>query len=198
MTAHDTATVGEVGFVGDGADDVIGGVPGVGLSLSSGADSCRRWPIAELSLARVVASGADGVLVALLGDGGDADSGSLSVGVSRAGCPLDALRVGVTVMVTPDPASAGRAIVVNVLGEVAVGTGVVGRGEIGGRGETGPIRVEVDGERRDVVAEEELVLRCGRSSIVLSKDGTIVIRGTKILSRAAGVNRIKGGAVEIN
>ena len=46
--------------------------------------------------------------------------------------------------------------------------------------------------------EKEIVLECGEGSITIRKDGKIVIKGTHLLSRAAGVNRIKGGQVNIN
>lgn len=49
-----------------------------------------------------------------------------------------------------------------------------------------------------VEAGQQIVLRCGQGSITLCADGTIVIRGTRILSRASGTNRIKGAAVRIN
>ncbi len=61
-----------------------------------------------------------------------------------------------------------------------------------------PESVLIDGKRICFEAREEIVLRCGKGSITLRKDGKIVIRGTHLLSRAAGVNRIKGGQVNIN
>jgi hypothetical protein len=56
----------------------------------------------------------------------------------------------------------------------------------------------IDGKRVLFEAREEIVLRCGKGSITLRKDGKIVIKGTHLLSRAQGVNRIKGGQVNIN
>ena len=58
--------------------------------------------------------------------------------------------------------------------------------------------LKVDGERVVLTAEKELVLRCGGSSITLTQTGKILIRGSSLLSRASGVNRIKGGSVQIN
>jgi len=49
-----------------------------------------------------------------------------------------------------------------------------------------------------VEAADELVLRCGQASIVLRRNGRVVIRGTYVETRAKGVNRIKGGSVLIN
>ena len=58
--------------------------------------------------------------------------------------------------------------------------------------------LHVDGERVVIEAKREVSLRCGKSSITLRADGKIVIRGMSLLSRASGVNKIKGAAVEIN
>jgi hypothetical protein len=58
--------------------------------------------------------------------------------------------------------------------------------------------VEADGRRLVVSAEQELVLRCGKASVTLTKGGKILIRGAYLLSRSSGVNRIKGGSVQIN
>jgi hypothetical protein len=45
---------------------------------------------------------------------------------------------------------------------------------------------------------QEVVLQCGKARIELRADGTVAVLGERILSRAKGVNRIKGGAVQIN
>jgi Domain of unknown function (DUF6484) len=62
----------------------------------------------------------------------------------------------------------------------------------------GQIDVDVDGERLIVSAKEELVLRCGKASITLTKAGKVLIKGSYLLSRSSGVNRIKGGSVQLN
>jgi hypothetical protein len=60
------------------------------------------------------------------------------------------------------------------------------------------VEVEADGRRVELEAADELVLRCGQASIVLRRNGRVVIRGTYVETRAKGVNRIKGGSVLIN
>jgi hypothetical protein len=60
------------------------------------------------------------------------------------------------------------------------------------------VEVEQDGKRLVISAADELVLKCGDSTITLTKAGKITIRGKHLLSRAEAVNRIKGGAVQIN
>ena len=56
----------------------------------------------------------------------------------------------------------------------------------------------IDGKRITLDAQEEIFLRCGKSSILLRKDGTISIRGARIVSRASGTHKIKGASVSIN
>jgi hypothetical protein len=56
----------------------------------------------------------------------------------------------------------------------------------------------VDGERVEINAEREIVLRCGESSITLTRAGKILICGAYVLTRATGVNRVQGASVEIN
>jgi hypothetical protein len=60
------------------------------------------------------------------------------------------------------------------------------------------VRVEADGQRLVLTADKEIVLNCGASSIVLTRAGKILIRGSYLVSRASGTNRIKGGSVQIN
>jgi hypothetical protein len=57
---------------------------------------------------------------------------------------------------------------------------------------------EIDGERVVFNAQKEIVLRCGKASITLTRAGKILLRGAYVLSRSSGVNRIKGGSVQIN
>jgi hypothetical protein len=65
-------------------------------------------------------------------------------------------------------------------------------------GVTKQLDVELDGERLVFTADKEIVLRCGKASITLTQAGKLIIRGADLLSRSSGVNRIKGGSVQIN
>ena len=42
------------------------------------------------------------------------------------------------------------------------------------------------------------MLRCGKASITLTREGKVLIKGAYLSSRSSGVNRIKGGSVQIN
>ncbi len=55
-----------------------------------------------------------------------------------------------------------------------------------------------DLEKVSLDAKEEIVLRCGESSITLTRAGKIIIRGTYVLSRSSGANKIKGASIELN
>ena len=47
-------------------------------------------------------------------------------------------------------------------------------------------------------AKEEIVLKCGESSLTLTKSGKVLIRGKYVLNHSTGINQIIGGAVEVN
>jgi hypothetical protein len=47
-------------------------------------------------------------------------------------------------------------------------------------------------------AKKSLTIKCGQGSIVLRKDGKILIKGKDLVAHAQRVNRIKGGTVLIN
>ena len=61
-----------------------------------------------------------------------------------------------------------------------------------------PTVARVDGEQVVIAADKEIVLKCGRASITLTRAGKVLIRGAYLLSRSSGVNRVTGGSVQIN
>jgi hypothetical protein len=60
------------------------------------------------------------------------------------------------------------------------------------------LTAEVDGRHVKIEAKEQITLQCGQGSITLKRDGKIVVRGTQIVTRASGANKIKGASVSIN
>jgi hypothetical protein len=63
---------------------------------------------------------------------------------------------------------------------------------------TGRVEIDADGQRLIVSAKEQMVLRCGKASITLTKSGKVLIHGTYVSNRSTGVMRIKGGSVQLN
>lgn len=57
---------------------------------------------------------------------------------------------------------------------------------------------KVNGIGLEITDQREIVLRCGKASVTLTREGKIILRGTYISSRSSGVNRIKGGSVQLN
>lgn len=60
------------------------------------------------------------------------------------------------------------------------------------------LHVTADGREVTVSAQDTITLACGDASITLNRDGKIVIRGAHVISHASGVNRIRGGSVQLN
>jgi len=60
------------------------------------------------------------------------------------------------------------------------------------------VSAQVDEQRVVLTAEREIVLKCGEASITLTRAGKVLIKGTYVLSRSSGYNKIKGAAVDIN
>ncbi|HEX5243349.1 MAG TPA: DUF6484 domain-containing protein [Tepidisphaeraceae bacterium] len=75
---------------------------------------------------------------------------------------------------------------------------ILGRIQSGAKPPTQKMKLSADGQSLLLEADQEIVLRCGRSSITLTRAGKVLIRGAYLLSRSSGVNRIKGGSVQIN
>ncbi|MFZ1984804.1 MAG: DUF6484 domain-containing protein [Desulfatitalea sp.] len=61
-----------------------------------------------------------------------------------------------------------------------------------------PDKAMVDDRIVTLEAAEEIRLQCGPASILLRKDGKIVLKGVEIVSRAQQANKIKGASVQVN
>jgi uncharacterized protein DUF6484 len=108
---------------------------------------------------------------------------------ARSVVDLHAAHVGQNVVLVFEDADPARPIVMGVLRD-PLQSGIVEQ--------PGHAVVDADGDRLIVSAKEELVLRCGAASITLTKAGKVLIHGAYVSSRATGVNRIKGGSVQLN
>jgi hypothetical protein len=58
--------------------------------------------------------------------------------------------------------------------------------------------VVLNGRSVDVNAGEQMALRCGKASIIMTRAGKVLIRGTYLSHQSTGVNQIKGSSVKIN
>lgn len=96
--------------------------------------------------------------------------------------PVGLADIGRDAVVTFDSANAGKPIILGLLVTPAPALAVA----------------RVDGERIELRADREIELSCGKASIILTRAGKVLIRGTYVLSRSSGANRIKGGSVQIN
>lgn len=108
---------------------------------------------------------------------------------ARAAVDLHGAHIGQPVVLMFEDGDASRPIVMGVLRQ-AEGWPLA----------EPPAQVEVDanGERMIVSAREQLVLRCGKASVTLTKAGKVLIQGSYVSSRSTGVNRVKGGSVQLN
>lgn len=109
---------------------------------------------------------------------------------ARTTVPLQRAHIGATVVVVFEDGQVRRPIVLGVIADTtrAAATAI-----------TSPaVSVQQDDQRLVLSAEREIVLRCGSASVTLTRAGKVLIKGTYVLSRSSGYNRIKGAAVDIN
>jgi hypothetical protein len=61
-----------------------------------------------------------------------------------------------------------------------------------------PVSAAVLEERLTLTAAREIVLQCGRASLVLTRAGKVMVRGAYVSLRSSGMQRITGASVQIN
>jgi hypothetical protein len=105
---------------------------------------------------------------------------------ARTTVPVTEQDLGREVVLMFEQADPGRPIIMGLLQPAP------------GPARAGAVAVQRDGESLTLTADREIVLRCGEASITLTRAGKVLIRGAYLLSRSSGVNRIKGGSVQIN
>lgn len=167
-----------------------------GLPTRSGGRACEAEVVLHLDAPPRI----DGVVIGILSGFGAADAASGGAGaplVDFPGNPHDDpiparsmvdLRheaVGREVALLFEAADPGRPVLMGLI-------------RVPGRDDRPPLSARFDGERIELSAEREIVLRCGSASITLTRAGKVLIRGAYVSSQSSGVNTIKGGAVHIN
>ena len=108
---------------------------------------------------------------------------------ARSVVDLHGAHIGRQVVLVFEDADPARPIVMGVLHDA-------GHSALGPR--PGTVEVDRDGERMIIDAKEQLVLRCGKAKLTLTRAGKVLIEGTYVSNRSSGVNRLKGGSIQIN
>lgn len=147
----------------------------------SGRDRFESWTVMPVQIGELVALMDDGVTPLVI----DPARPDAPARQARSVVDLHAAHIGRQVVLVFEGADVMKPIVMGVLRE-------------GGAGHCEQVELRADGDRMIVSAQQQLVLRCGKASITLTKAGKVLIEGTHVLSRSAGVNRIKGGSIELN
>jgi hypothetical protein len=147
----------------------------------SGRDSFETWAPVAVQIGELAALTDDGTTPLVI----DATQPEAPARLARSVVDLHAGHIGRQVVLMFEGADPTKPIVMGVLRQ-------------GGEARPEQMTVEADGERMIVSAKQQLVLRCGKASITLTKAGKVLIEGTYLLGRSTGVNRIKGGSVQLN
>jgi hypothetical protein len=58
--------------------------------------------------------------------------------------------------------------------------------------------VLIEGESVVLDGRSRVEIRCGEASLILTRDGKAILKGSRVATDAKGVNRIRGGSVQIN
>jgi Domain of unknown function (DUF6484) len=113
--------------------------------------------------------------------------------VALASSPLDDRSLaGTSVLIVFEDANPRLPIILGPVSErISAGAQAPGRRAI-------VKQSEPDGSSAILEAKEEVLLRCGESSLSMRKDGKIVLKGRTIVSRASRANKIRGASVAIN
>lgn len=121
--------------------------------------------------------------------------------VEYAALSGDVQRHSAATTVPLDPANVGHPVVLMFLDgdpERPVVTGVLQPGDATPRKLSRARKLAIDGRELVLTADTQLTLQCGKSSITLTRDGKIVIRGADLVSRASSTHRIRGGTIALN
>lgn len=140
-------------------------------------------------IGRLVATTASGDIAVRIGTGAPTPA-RLMAGLRRSALSQPSMQDR-EVLVMFERGDSGKPIILGLLADPLEEVIALSDGQV-------PDEIMLDGKRVTLEAQEEVVLKCGDGSITVRKDGKIIIKGTHLLSRASGPNRIKGGSVQIN
>jgi hypothetical protein len=132
----------------------------------------------QLNLARLLQISDDGYLLSVE----DASGASTEHLAHSCLCSLTEADINTSVVVG---CLAGSSEELLVLGKLATSGGVA-------------VDAEVDGEKVLVRGKERVVIQCGKSSITLTAAGKVIIKGDYVCSDSKGVNRLRGGSIQLN
>lgn len=147
----------------------------------SGREAFEPWAAMPVRIGELVALAEEGTTPLVM----DTTQPEGVVRVARTVVDLHAAHIGRQVVLMFEGGDPARPIVMGLLRD-------------GGQERPEAMAVEADGERMIVSAQQQLVLRCGKASITLTRAGKVLIEGAYLLSKSTGVNRIKGGSVQLN
>ncbi len=142
-------------------------------------------PLGGVVVGTLVALEADGAVPFVVYDG----QPTAAAQRARAIVDLHGAHVGREVLLAFENANRAAPIVVGCLTE---------RTKTALHSEPGLVEVDADGQRLVVTAKTQLVLECGKARITLTRCGKVLLEGTYISSRSSGVNRVKGGSIQLN
>ncbi|CAM2008035.1 DUF6484 domain-containing protein [Acanthopleuribacter pedis] len=60
------------------------------------------------------------------------------------------------------------------------------------------MEVVKDGRKILLEAADEIELKCGKASLKMTREGKVIVKGTHLVSRSSGANKIKGASVLLN
>lgn len=180
------------------AEEPAGSGTAVTEDPSSGLSELLRRRRAEDKIVAAVVEdiSPDGVpLIVVSGDTQSREASSLLRFSSAAAA--SAAILGRTVLVLDSPA--GRPVILGIVADRLWDSESPDQAEAQVDLPAGATRsVQVDKRRLDLEASEEIRLTCGKSSLLLRRDGTVIVKGVTITSRASQTNKIRGATVNIN
>ena len=114
--------------------------------------------------------------------------------LARTLVPLDPSQAGCDVALMFEDGELTRPIIMGVVQE----WNAAARQRLGTVEQEARVTVRHNDDSLLLTAAKEITLQCGKASITLTSAGKLLLRGAYLLSRSSGVNRIKGGSVQIN